>query len=480
MDIRKLISIVEDAELKKQIINVVKSTDDSNVLQKVLKILQAGNIDERIKSVLGSDADASKFFNQIARTIIEIDAPIQEKDAFLKKIQSGNAIASSKLLDGKLHSFADIVGPGFGLEVFTKLAVELVEQGVGPGEVALAVLSPDIQWSGRVKGGGDVIINKRPVEVKTRAAKGGRWINARHAKLNVSGIGKAIQRGIAAGGKKEEELPDRINIEQWVNKFRPTIAPAELKTVAQKIADNTFGHVSNAAYSQALISGDETAILRALLNVGYNNYKKYSGFEGMLLMDVPTQQVQYFKDFEAMEGNISSGTAYIYAPESEMMPQVILDPGATLRVGRFKIEPSKELAGKNDRELEKAALDFANKLAAERRITDTTVINTAATLIMQDLQDRILPDEIVKRLYKQLPEFSPRRAAPTTAKATVKPGVIPPGYKQPGDEDLPQPEGDPQQPEIVEPTVRAKRAPVAEGLGRARRTPVDLTRIRSL
>lgn len=478
MDMRKLINLLEDPSLKKEIIAVVKSTDDTSVLSKVLKILQAGNIEERIKSVLGADADASKFFNQIARTIIEIDAPVTEKDAFLKRIKSGTAIASSKLLDGKLHSFTDIVGSGFGLEVFSQLSVELVEQGVGPGEVALAVLSPDIQWSGRVKGGGDVIINKRPVEVKTRASKGGRWINARHAKLNVSGIGDAIKNGTDPAHAKAK-LPDRIGLDAWVKQYRPNIIPKELQSVTKKMADSTFGHVDNTEYQQALATGDETAILRAILSVGYNNYKKYSGFEGMLLMDVPTQQVQYFKDFDAMVGNISSGTAYIYAPESEMMPQVILDPGATLRAGRFTIEPSKELAGETDDELETAAIKFAEKLAADRRITDPTMINTAATLIMQDLQDRVLPDNIVKRLYKQLPEFAKRPSA--GAKKPAVKNIVPDDYEQPGDEDIPNPEGDPQQPEIVDSTVRAKRnQPVAEGLGRARRTQVDTNYIRRI
>ena len=44
---RNLINIFEDPALKKQVIDVVKSTDDAAVLQKVLNTLKAGNIEER-------------------------------------------------------------------------------------------------------------------------------------------------------------------------------------------------------------------------------------------------------------------------------------------------------------------------------------------------------------------------------------------------------------------------------------------------
>jgi hypothetical protein len=281
---RYLDFIAEDPALKKEIIAVVKATDDPSTLQKVLKVLKAGNIDERIKSVLGQDADASVFINQIARAIIDIDAPVEEKDQFLELVKQGKAIDTSVLLDGSLHSFDDIVSGEFGKKLFKELAVELTSQGVGPGEVALAVLSPNIAWSGRVKGGGDVIIHKRPVEVKARAAKGGRWINARKANLDLTGIRKALSNNVG----KYVKVADRVGLDNWVNTMRPRINPKNLKQLCKTIADATFNHVPNAEYQKALMSGDENAILYAIAKVGYANYKKYSGFEGMLIMDIPS------------------------------------------------------------------------------------------------------------------------------------------------------------------------------------------------
>jgi len=403
---------VEDPALKKQIIDVVKSTNDPHVLTKVLKVLKAGNIEERITSVLGEDADAKPFLAKIARTIIEIDAPIEEKDEFLEKIRLGNAIDTDALLDGDLRTFTDIVGSGFGLALFKQLSVELTSQGVGPGEVALAVLSPNIAWSGRVKGGGDIIVNKQAVEVKTRATKGGRWINPRKAALDLSSIARAIQHALTKSGGSDQ-ISDRIGLDAWVRTIRPQIKDRGLLAkTAKDIADSTFTHVDNDEYQKALISGDENAIKVAVAKVGYNNYKKYSGFAGMLLMDIPTEQVQYFEDFESMVGNIRVDTTYIFAPETEMMPQVILAPGATIRAGRFSIDAEKELAGNTPEELQTASIALANKLCTEHGIKDDVMINTIATEIMHELIKQKPPKKIVTDLVKKFPQLSARKRAP--------------------------------------------------------------------
>jgi acetylornithine deacetylase/succinyl-diaminopimelate desuccinylase-like protein len=190
-----------------------------------------------------------------------------------------------------------------------------------------------------------------------------------------------------------------------------------LANTAKAIADGTFSHVPNQDYQQALISGDENAIKFAIVKVGYDNYKKYSGFAGMLLMDLPTDQVQYFVDFDSMVGNISVGTPYIFSPEATMMPQVVLEPGATIRAGRFSVKPEQELAGNTNKELETVAINFAEKLCAERGVKDATKINVIATEIMADLDLKIPPNKIYANLLKKFPELAPRKKAPTAAAA---------------------------------------------------------------
>ena len=158
---RDLLNLVEAASkdavsLKKNIIDLVKATEEGTVLSQVLKVLKAGNLDQRVVNVVQHDADAKLFIKQIADAIIQSDASIEQKNEFLEKFPKG-LLDTKKLLDGKAHSIEDIVGAGFPAELFKDLAVRLASQGVGPGEVALAIMSPKIKWSGRLEGGGDII-----------------------------------------------------------------------------------------------------------------------------------------------------------------------------------------------------------------------------------------------------------------------------------------------------------------------------------
>jgi len=427
---RNLINIIEDKQLKKEIIGVVNATDDFTVLQRVLNVLKAGNIDERIKSVIGKDGDAQYFLKQIVKAILDIEAPIEEKNEFLTRYEKGTVIVSSKLLDSKLHSFADLVGNGFTLELFKQLSVDLTSQGVGPGEVALAVLSPDIQWSGRISGGGDIIVNKKAVEVKTRVKEGGRWINARKAKLDLTGIQSAMTSHLLT----PVEIPDRVNTTTWADTIRPAIDPKKLKEVVKKIADSTFKFVDNTQYQTALISGDAAAIVNAYLNVGYDNYKKYSGFEGMLLMDVPTEQIQYFHDYEDMNGSISTGTCYIMAPESEMMPQVILDPGAgPIRVGRLgkTVVPDAKPEATSS-QYQKEITDFAETLAAKHKASYPHVIGKIVHMTTDALQQGVPGKDILAMLKAEIPELT---SAPTNIAKDPKVDVAKLGGTKPVSDD---------------------------------------------
>ena len=85
LDIIKLIEEKEEGDvssLKKAIVGLLKDTEEGSVLNQVLKVLQAGNIDERIAKVVGTDADAKQFITQITDAIIKSEASIQQKNEF--------------------------------------------------------------------------------------------------------------------------------------------------------------------------------------------------------------------------------------------------------------------------------------------------------------------------------------------------------------------------------------------------------------
>jgi hypothetical protein len=337
---RNLIDIItEDPSLKKTIVDLVKTTDEEPVLQRVLKILKAGNIEDRVKAVLSNDADAARFSDTIARIIEQIDAPIEEKDDFLKRFPKG-IVDIKTLLSGNPVLFTDFLGDNeFIVTLFSALTTAITPQGVGPGEVAFAALSPKIKWSGQTGGGGDLQMNGTAVELKTSVSSGGRWINPRKANMDLAGIKKAIMDAERTAIQKmtgnpapERDFPARLSIPMWTNEIRPHIGqdPQLLKQCTQVMADGLFNHVNNKLYQQALMNGGEHDILMALLTVGYNNYKKYSGFDGILLMSLKGKNAQYFTDFAQIKDRIKIDTTYLYAPEGEAMPKVeILPAGET-------------------------------------------------------------------------------------------------------------------------------------------------------
>jgi hypothetical protein len=350
---RELLQIFEDPDLKAQAVDAVKSTDDERLLQKVIDTLKAGNIEERIENIISKDADAKRFVEQIADIILKIKSPIEEKNKFLEDFPKG-IVDTKKLLDGKGHSFADLVGPGFNVELFKALSTSLVSQGVGPCEVALAVLSPEISWSGRTAGGGDIQVRDQAVEIKAKDVSGGRWVNTRKATMDMAGIKRTIVDAItkSTGEDPSGPIPTYIGIVTsrtgtpgWVDSIRPLIDKKLLQATTKAIADGLFNHTDNTEFQQALMSGSAEDIRDAILNVGYENYKAYSGFDGILMIDVNSESAQYFRDYPSMKGLVKVDTTYIYAPESEAMPKVSLKPVGGSSTGAGKPSaPSKPVA----------------------------------------------------------------------------------------------------------------------------------------
>jgi hypothetical protein len=323
---RKLINLLlseAPVDLKKQVINLVQQTSDQDLLNKVLVALKSTDLSSKLKKVLSTDKDANKMVDRLAKLIINVDGTVAEKEKFADDFKSG-FVDSGKLLDGKQHTFDEIITPGFPQRVFALLATELTSQGVGPGEVALAVMSPNISHSGRASGGGDLQIDGKAVEVKTTVSKGGRWSDARKGELNMQGIKKELTTALEGSGI---DLPPRLGIGFWLTQVRPWLQEngKDIKKITQVMADGLFSKTNNSQYQKALAEGDAQAILDAILQVGYDNYKAYSKFDGMLMIDIRGGgTAQYFGTYEDMQGKIKPSTAYLYAPESEAMPQVEL------------------------------------------------------------------------------------------------------------------------------------------------------------
>jgi hypothetical protein len=159
------------------------------------------------------------------------------------------------------------------------------------------------------------------------------------------------------------------------------------------------------------------------MRTGYENYKAYSKFKGILLMDVPTEQMQYFIDYKDMEGSIGVGTTYILAPESEMMPQVILAPGSgPVRAGKFKSDTAAISTATTNKDRQKKVSDYAKKISDHYGVTDPDVRDRVAKVIMIDLENGVDPATIPLRLSRVFPDLGARvkpKPKPEPAPVTI-------------------------------------------------------------
>lgn len=369
MKIKELILNESPAELKKEIINQVKQIDNETLLQKVLVTLKSSDLSDRLANILTSET--GNLNDQIAAVIISTDGTVQEKIQFAENYKKG-FINTKALLSGSRLSFEQFVTPGFPTRVFEALST-VGGQGVGPFEISFTVLDPKIKWSGRKGGGGDIVVDGAKVEVKSRAtikSRGGRWLDARKAKLNMSKIRETLEEAFnEIDPKKSVVVPGRLSIDVWVDHMRPILEtkPALLKKSVNALADGLFVHANNSEYKRALTNGSKDDIVKAIAKVGFDNYKAYSHFDGILIMDAVTKEGQYFKDWSQMDDFVKVATAYILAPESEAMPQIGLKSQSELKATKPK-EPTPKAPPKKLASLKKASKEVkqVKKTAAKK------------------------------------------------------------------------------------------------------------------
>jgi len=306
----------EDPELKKKIVTLVKQTDDADILHKVLSALKSTEISNLLTVAFKDNPDATKRVDDLLNAIINLPGTVDEKEKFAEDFSKG-FVDVAKMLDGNWHSFNDIIAPGFPLRVFNYIASKIVPMGIGPGEIALSVLSPGISHSGSVKGGGDLIINGKGVEVKAFNTKGARWWDGKKAGVDMIQAREILEKAL------DMEIPGRLGIPAWVAKLRPMFEDDNLlaKTV-KSIMSKLFTHADTSNVENAMIHGDVATIKSAWVKTTWENYKSYAGFDGMLNLKIGSGAI-YSESFNDIADKVTASTIYILTPDDrDIAPQM--------------------------------------------------------------------------------------------------------------------------------------------------------------
>lgn len=402
-------------QLKTDIVSQVQKTDDEILLDKIYTVLNKSGLTDRIAGTLKRDTDTEGFVTDITQLIIDTPGTYQEKYAFIQGFPTGY-VNIKKMLSGERVKFDDLLTGGpFVKTVFSALKRVTFGTAKGPGEFALAVLSPYI----RITGKGDLNIGKDIIEVKASAG------------ANVSSGGGRLG---TPGLLKSDEVANIIQTYTKINLARAVpegnislgtliqlsakLDNAQRKTLGQKVFGYIFGKgVNISSCVSALVAGDLDALKKGYVMANYECYQKDSGFTGLMLINFTLGELHYYKDPAQMTQQIFDPTVYLVSKDKaaqarQIISQVTLRPIAEPKVLMPALRSGKSKLSSKD---EDAIYDYANSLIDKAGIASTSS-DLLADNIVDVVRDGLLkgtaPASILRSIKAKFPELVKKKEVP--------------------------------------------------------------------
>ena len=258
------------ADMKKQIIQRLQglSNDPSNpeeqaeaedVIDKIYSLLNRRDTYDKFQTIVakelaaeyGGQTDNKQLKKKIDQKILQIagkisEAPLSYKDKmkFAENFKAGKVIDANMLLIAGQYTLEELCyDKPENLIVFDHLKLLGVgEQMKGPGEHALAILSPDISLRAS---GGDVSVKGNPVEIKASVSGGGGGrfgetssVPTRDSLYKIITSYPELKAPIEELMKKQKSLNVK-NFTQLVNQV--DMDPAKRKDLSNKLFGALFG-----------------------------------------------------------------------------------------------------------------------------------------------------------------------------------------------------------------------------------------------
>ena len=405
--------------LKGKIIDQVQVTDDADLLNRIYSALNSTNLGSRIKKALAKgDNEVKNYLDTIANIIINTPGTVEEKIRFATGLPDGY-VDIKKMVSGQRVHFEDLIVSNrknaprsFILRVMHALRTVGQDQSKGPGEFALAVLSPEI----KIFGEGDLKIGNHKIEVK---AGGGR----------LGATGGAASRQEGGGGLQSDENYNIIS-KYFPGQLQPdqTLGLSTLSTIVKnskleptqlkEFANELFGYifkgkswVSLTPLINATVNRDD--IRKPFVHAAFLAYKgpaKKEKFHGIMLMNFDIQELQYFEDFEEMYKNMYAASVSIISSNAGFGPRNIL-PVANLAPAQ--INPVElPMPGVSGPEISAKLADYAEMLAKKANQGRNAKLIANVTIFLQQLWatgQRFTPAKITPLVYDKFPEMRIRK-----------------------------------------------------------------------
>jgi len=355
----ELITEINVDNLKNNIISTVRSTSDSRLLTKIYDILENSDLGERIYRALLTDADAKYYVRVLSKMVIQTPGSSEEKIAFAENFSKGYIDVDLMLSGNRVH-FDDLLRQYDGSKatpflktLFNNLkSVGLRDKTKGPGEFALASLSPDI----RLLDSGDLQIKKYKVEVKASSGNpqedpeddddidpatgkkkpkkpGGGGRLGTTGSLNYSDTAEIINKYLnKPGSAPVVDVNHTLNLKNLNQLVQKHLQPAERFKLANELFPSVFKtmktDLSKLINVMATGNGD---ILEAFTQAAFNGYKSHSNFDKLMLINFALQELKMFDTADNINQDIYPANVHIISREGSSFAARNILPTVTLR-----------------------------------------------------------------------------------------------------------------------------------------------------
>lgn len=294
-------------KLRQDVITQVQTTDDEMLLNRIFTVLNQTGLTDRISSTLTRDTDTKTYLNMLTQLIIQTEGTYEEKNAFVVGYPKGY-INVPAMLSGNMVGFDELITgiPGTPIEFVKRVFYALAgsQNDKGPGELALAVLSPLIAISGR----GDLKIGKMEVEVKAVAptGKGG-------GRLGETG-GKDVAYEQNPAILMKYTGKDYSAVNAHVSDIPKILAEIEDPKQRLQCATDLFtyifkGKLNIAQMAQSAANGQ--SVIPQFFAANYEIYKQRHGFDSLMILDFRLGRLRNYTDPAVMINDIGMPNPYI-------------------------------------------------------------------------------------------------------------------------------------------------------------------------
>jgi len=326
--------------LKSKVKAGIDQTDDEVLLNRIYTTLNSGDLTQRLHGELHnlSDPEIRSFQDEIANAIISAPGTFEEKMNFVNGLKTGY-VDIQKMIDGNRHHFSDLLKPTkkvplkFLFEMFNELKDLGGKAKKGPGEFALAIMSPQVS----VFGSGDLKIGNQIVEVKAGSGTIGDTSMFQHQKVHII-LQKFLPNLDTSQAVGAEKLVKAVVAAQK----QGAIDKNQLSALADELADYIFKGqpwANTNPLKQAIksinVNHDSIAPVRqGYLTAAYSAYKqkkdKSTKFDGIMLINFDNQELRYFDDPGEMYNDVDTVTFSLSHPNAGWGGKLI-SPSVNLR-----------------------------------------------------------------------------------------------------------------------------------------------------